>query len=150
LVANFTDTDNDTYGTGNGTLFCQDPGTGYSLIDGDCNDSNPNAYPGATEILNNGIDENCDGTDNYLGTPEIDNVIFTIQPNPSIGIFEVNFNQLITGRIECSDLNGKIVSSQTIENSFVVLNLTSISNGTYILKIISENGIAQQRIVIQK
>ncbi len=148
--AYFTDTDNDTYGTGTGTLFCQDPGTGYSLIDGDCNDSNPNAYPGATEILNNGIDENCDGTDNYLGTPEIDNVIFTIQPNPSTGIFKVNFNQLITGRIECSDLNGKIVSSQTIENSFVVLNLTSISNGTYILKIISENGIAQQRIVIQK
>lgn len=148
--AYFTDTDNDTYGTGNGTLFCQDPGTGYSLIDGDCNDSNPNVYPGATEILNNGVDENCDLTDNYAGLNKLENINFTLYPNPSTGIFEVNFNQLITGRIECSDLNGKIVSSQTIENSFVVLNLTSIFNGTYILKIISEKGIAQQRIVIQK
>ncbi len=148
--AYFTDTDNDSFGTGTGTIFCQDPGPGYSLIDGDCNDSNPNAYPGAAEILNNGVDENCDLTDNYAGLNKLENINFTLYPNPSTGIFEVNFNQLITGRIECSDLNGKIVSSQTIENSFVVLNLTSISNGTYILKIISENGIAQQRIVIQK
>lgn len=148
--AYFTDTDNDTYGTGTGTLYCQDPGTGYSLIDGDCDDSNPNAYPGATEILDNGIDENCDLTDNYAGLNNLDNIVMTLYPNPSTGVFQVNFNQLISGRVECMDLNGKTLSVQTIENSFVLFDLTSISNGTYILKIISDNGNAQQRIVIQK
>jgi len=52
-----TDIDNDGYGaTGSNFSLC-------NYTQEDCNDNNLNIYPGATEIKNNGIDENCDGVD---------------------------------------------------------------------------------------
>lgn len=39
-------------------------GDGYSIPGGDCNDSNSAIYPGATEIKNDKIDQNCNGRDN--------------------------------------------------------------------------------------
>lgn len=35
----------------------------YSKEDGDCNDDDPTIYPGAVEIPDDGIDQNCDGAE---------------------------------------------------------------------------------------
>lgn len=60
LETYYSDGDMDGYGVGAGFTDClQPPDT--STQGGDCDDTNPDINPGATEIPNNTIDEDCDG-----------------------------------------------------------------------------------------
>jgi hypothetical protein len=38
-------------------------GDGYTVADGDCDDTNADIHPGATETPGDGVDSNCDGND---------------------------------------------------------------------------------------
>ncbi|MBA3014630.1 MAG: hypothetical protein KKD63_03880, partial [Proteobacteria bacterium] len=53
--ANCVDNDNDSYVVCNGCTLV----TGQKC--GECNDSNPQSYPGAAKVCGNNIDNNCDG-----------------------------------------------------------------------------------------
>jgi len=62
----YDDADGDLYSNGNIIVQCQRPGNYYAGLElisvtGDCNDTDGNINPGAAEIPNNTIDENCDG-----------------------------------------------------------------------------------------
>ena len=38
-------------------------GDGFSPADGDCDDDSPSTYPGAQEVSNDGVDQDCNGVD---------------------------------------------------------------------------------------
>ena len=45
-------------------------GDGVAVEEGDCDDNDADSYPGAEEIANDGIDQDCDGVDlTDSGTP---------------------------------------------------------------------------------
>jgi len=58
----YVDLDGDSYGSGSPITICSgaDLPIGYVNNSLDCNDTNPDIHPGATEVCN-GIDDNCDG-----------------------------------------------------------------------------------------
>jgi hypothetical protein len=64
-VTCFVDLDGDGAGGGGTTLNvlgnCTDPG--FAPLNDDCDDSDPALYPGAPEIADDGIDQDCDGFD---------------------------------------------------------------------------------------
>jgi|GEM_PF-5667386 len=102
----YRDADGDSYG--NATISinsCLQP-IGFVGNNTDCDDSNAIIYPGATEIPNNNIDENCDGSDSQQWYVDIDNDGFgdpnvsqqsTIQP---IGY--------VVDNSDCDDTNNTI------------------------------------------
>ncbi|MFK7931145.1 MAG: MopE-related protein [Myxococcota bacterium] len=56
----YQDSDDDGYGDTTQTRRECDPGAGWSLDDGDCDDADPDVNPGADEVCFDGIDNNCD------------------------------------------------------------------------------------------
>jgi hypothetical protein len=55
----YLDGDSDSYGEAASSLTQCDQPTGYVAIDGDCDDADPNQFPGADEYCN-GEDDDCD------------------------------------------------------------------------------------------
>lgn len=135
----YEDADNDGYGSEVTTETCDSLGVGYTLVPGDCDDQNDAVYPGATEVIDNGIDENCDGMDNYVGLAEGLTWGVTLAPNPSEG--EVKIVTSIEGSFDLvvRDITGKtIVQLRDLSHGFV-MNTRAWAPGTYLVSIAQNN-----------
>ncbi|MFZ9586846.1 MAG: MopE-related protein [Crocinitomicaceae bacterium] len=147
----YFDGDNDQYGAGIGMVTCQvNPLPGYVLVNGDCDDANAAVYPGATEILENDIDENCDGVDGYLGLSDLAQYQVGLVPNPSNGAFAVQFNtEVVNANIQVTDMNGKVLFQQIMNGTSLEVSNLRLSTGAYLVHVTLENQKEILRLIIQ-
>lgn len=137
----YADTDGDTYGDANTAIFeCTAP-TGYVTNATDCDDTNAAVNPGATEVVGNDIDEDCDGQI-IDSVDELNaNWQVSVYPNP----VTANINLMLTGangqvKLDIFDAMGKLVSSNffVAGNAPTVVECGQLSQGTYSI-VISNN-----------
>ncbi|MFM1947785.1 MAG: hypothetical protein RL207_2068 [Bacteroidota bacterium] len=147
----YLDSDNDQFGAGLGLVSCQtNPLPGYVLVDGDCDDMNPNVYPGATEVLANDIDENCDGVDGYLGLTDVSFTNVSLVPNPSNGTFAIQLDvEMSDVNIQITDMSGKVLFQSVMSGSILELTQTQLKAGTYLVNVQLNQQREILRLVIQ-
>lgn len=137
----FIDADNDNFGNHLiDTITCLFEIAGYVSDNTDCDDTNPNIYPGAEEI-SNGIDDDC----NQLideGISINENILNDIKvyPNPTNDFLFIEYANYDVATLEIINISGQILWKDNFVSTLTVIDVSKFTSGIYLLKIKSSGG----------
>lgn len=84
-----------------------------------------------------------------LGIDDFENVSFTIYPNPSAGIINVE-SSVVANDIKIYSMTGKLLHSQVLNEMRSTVNISSLTRGIYVVHINLSNGTTQKAKLIKK
>lgn len=83
-----------------------------------------------------------------LGTAEFLNSHFSVYPNPVKDVINIsNDTNALVSTVEMTDLNGRVVKRQTVNNTSGQVSISELSTGMYMMKIATDQGSFTKKIV---
>jgi hypothetical protein len=104
-----------------------------------------------TIIDNNGcISTESILVNSFVGQQNIHNDLLQVSPNPSKGIFKIDYEPMSNSSIQLNifDLTGRLVFNKDFENQReIIVDISNKSKGIYLLKLLVDNEYLQKIIV---
>jgi hypothetical protein len=70
-----------------------------------------------------------------------------LYPNPTAGIFTVELNNTAVKTIQVTDITGRVITSTSSNNQKINMNVNSLANGVYYVRIQSDNAVKVIKLV---
>jgi len=107
---------------------------GFSSVD-DCNDDDPEINPGATEIVNNDVDEDCNGEALTSSTFELEDSTIEVFPNPVMESLFIRVDDNSKVAVKLIDITGKMIYRSGEFRYSKSIDVAELAAGLYFLEI---------------
>jgi hypothetical protein len=139
--AYYADADGDTFGDiNNSESFCTDPGSLFVTNDTDCDDTNALVNPAATEVWENGIDDDCNPNTSDVSVGELSAFAFNLFPNPTAERITISRSSSEATTLEIVNTLGALVHTSNVFGSQTIIDVSVFPPGYYLVRV---NGMSK-------
>ena len=141
FLSYYADADGDTYGDiNNSESLCADPGSLFVTNDTDCDDTNALVNPAATEVWENGIDDDCNPSTSDVSVGELTAFEFNLFPNPTPERLTISRSSSVASTLEIFNSLGSLVHTSNVFGSQTIIDVSVFPAGYYVVRV---NGMSK-------